>query len=279
MNKIEPVKADVDPESIVIDPEFVVRQGERDKAHIRTLAQRVRSGQRLDRVLLWRDPSTGSNALTLIDGAYRLSAYKTAGWPHAIPANIVECDRKQALLLAAGANAKDRKGTSPQEKQDYAWKLVRDESVTFSKSELVRYTGVSDSTIARMRSRWKALKGTPEQGATGHWWRDRDEGTDRESPDDLSDAARAAAIKDYVGKFRDLFDRRKGHPILSDTDAVFEIIGKALGPVKVRHFAEHHFGGPEELDSWLAGNVEPMGQYHHLTQFHEGGDEVENPDF
>lgn len=100
-----PQRAMIDPDSISILPEFIARQEARDKAHIRSLAQVVRNGQPLDPILVWRDPENGSNSVVLLDGAYRLSAYDTAGWQGPVPARVVECNRSDALLLAAGANS------------------------------------------------------------------------------------------------------------------------------------------------------------------------------
>lgn len=277
-----PVKSSVDPESILLLPEFIARQGERDPAHIRTLAQGPRNGTPLDPVLLWRDPTTGANSLTLLDGAYRLAAYKTAKWSGAIPARIVECSRKEALLLAAGANSKDRKGLTPHEKQDFAWRLVRDEGVTFSKSELVKATGVSDRSIGRMRARWRELHGRPEATVTGHWWRDReDRQEDHGEVQELSDAAKEAAIRDHVSKLRDLLDRRKGHPILRDKDAVFEIIARTFGEPHDKALALYILGGQDEADEWMTGEVVTVGDYSHVTHFDEAteDEDEENPDF
>jgi hypothetical protein len=276
----KPTRVLVDPECIAVLPEFIARQGDRDPAHIRTLAQVVRAGSLLDPLLLWRDPESGANALTLLDGAYRLSAYRTAKWTGLIPARIVECSRKEALLLAAGANSKDRKGLTPHEKQDFAWRLVRDEGVTFSKAELVRATGVSDRSIARMRARWRQLREQPEVIVTGRWWRDREDAqSDREFGEELSDAAKEAAIREHVTKLRDLLDRRKGHPILSDKDAVFEIVVRALGEPHDRALAHYILGGSDEADDWMDGDVERVGNYSHLTEFVDEDDEEDNPDF
>lgn len=276
---VKPTTELVDPESIAVLPEFIARQGERDPAHIRTLAQRPRNGDTLDPILLWRDAESGVNHLTLLDGAYRLSAYKTAKWVGSVPARIVECSRKEALLLAAGANSKDRKGLTPHEKQDFAWRLVRDEGVTFSKAELVRATGVSDRSIARMRSRWRELRKKPEVIVTGRWWRDREDAqSDGEFGQELSDPAKEAAIREHVSKLRDFLDRRKGHPILRDKDAVFEIVARTFGEPHDRALAHYILGGSDEADEWMAGEVERIGNYGHLTEVFDD-DYAENPDF
>lgn len=276
----KPTRVTVDPECIVVLPEFIARQGDRDPAHIRTLAQVARTGAPLDPVLLWRDNGSDATTLTLLDGAYRLSAYRTAKWAEPIPALVFECSRKEALLIAAQANSRDRKGLTPQEKQDFAWRLVREEGVTFSKSELVRATGVSDRSIARMRARWRELRERPQAIVTGRWWRDREDAQgDESASQQMSDAAKEAAIREHVTRLRDLLDRRKGHPILRDKDAVFEIVARALGEPHDRALAHYILGGADEADDWMEGEVERVGNYNHLTEITDDEDEEDNPDF
>lgn len=266
MNPLQPVKADVDPASIIRSPDFTARQDGLVSTHVRSLAQVARSGQPLDPIVLWRDAATGSNALTLLDGAYRLAAYKLAGWSGAIPAKIVECGRKQALLLSAGANSKDRMGLSRNEKQDNAWKLTRMEGVTFSIAELARASGVSPRNVVRMRNRWRELQGRSEVAVTGRWWQDqKDEAREWTEVEEMDPAVRRAAIDDMIGQVRDLMDRRKGNLILADGHAVYEIIGGAFGKPWVEGFAEWYLGGKDEAAEWMTGDPD--------------ADDDENPDF
>lgn len=235
-----------------------------------------RGGQPLDPILVWQDPEAGTNSLILLDGAYRLSAYKTAKWEGPIPARIVECSRSEAFLLAAGANSKDRKGLSSKEKHDYAWLLVRTPEVKGSRSALAKATGISETSIARMRRRWKEVAERPDYVPTGVWSRDYADKTDEwDTGDDLSDAARNALIADYVGKLRDLMDWRKGHPILRDDDARFEIVASALGHPSDRALANWILGGEDEANEFMSGEVDPVGDYSHLSEFadEDDGDE------
>ncbi len=263
---VQTTKVAVDPSSIVVDPDFTSRQYGLESTHVRTLAQIVRSGSPLDRVVLWRDPSTGANGLTLLDGAHRLAAYRTAGWSGPVPAMIVECGRKEALLRAAGANTKDRLGMSRNEKQDNAWKLVRMDGVNFSKVELAKATGVSPRNIVRMRMRWKALQSRPEMNVTGQWWRDqKDDQPENLSLEELTLSERSAAIREQAAKVRNLMDRRQGNPILADGGAVFQIIEVAFGTRWAEAFAEWTLGGADDAADFMTGDPDES--------------EDENPDF
>lgn len=274
----KPQRAMIDRDTNSILPDFIARQEARDRAHIRSLAKVVRNGQPLDAILVWRDPEAGS--LVLLDGAYRLSAYDTAEWEGPIPARIVECSRSDALLLAAGANSKDRKGLTPKEKQDFAWRLVRDPEVKCSRSALAKATGVSEASIARMRRRWKELAARVDFNATGVWFRDQADRSEDITGAEMTDAAKEAAIAEYIGKMRDLMDWRKGHPILRDEHARFAIVAGAFGHPTDQALAEWILGGEDEADDWMTGEVNPVADYSHLTKFENPDEEDEvNPDF
>ena len=239
----------VPPKGIIIRADFVARKGAQDRAHVRTLAQAVKNHGALDPVLLWRDGA----ALVLLDGAYRLAAYRAAGWRGDVPAIVVSCDRRTALLLAAGANSKDKVGLAPQEKADLAWRLVREPGMNFSKPELARATGISTATIGRMRARWRVLERVPDVEITGNWWRDRvDSADEAERPGPMSDAQRRQAVDELVKRLRDVLDWRKPGAATRDSTLTYEALHVALGPQHVRAFADWAFGGigEEEVDEW-----------------------------
>lgn len=247
----------VPAERIVIREEFVIRKGRQDDGHVRTLAQAVVNLGALDPVLLWSD----GGELVLLDGIHRLAAYRRARWRGPVPAVVVSCDRRTALLLAAGANAKDKLSLTPQEKADLAWRLVREPGMSFSKAEIAAATGVSKATVARMRARFRALKGNPE-AITGTWWKDRqDNAADTEGGGvSLDDKQRRSEIAALVGEIRDLLDRRKrpDRPILLDNGAVDEALAEALGVQRVRQLIDWCFPSTDEFEEWET-MVEPTG--------------------
>lgn len=238
----------VAPRVISIRDDFVARKGAEDRAHVRTLAQAVANQGPLDPVLLWRDGGT----LVLLDGAYRLAAYKAAGWNDPIPAIIVLCDRRTALLLAAKANVKDKLSLTPTERADLAWKLVREPGMDFSKPEIARATGVSTATVARMRARLKVLLGMPEVEITGHWWRDRaDEATEGVERDQMSEAERRKVIEEIAKQLRNVLDWRRPGAKTADSSIVYAALYEALGVQSVRFFVDWSFGGmAEEAEEW-----------------------------
>lgn len=254
--RVSRARAFVRLDEIVVNADFAARKGAKDRAHIRTLAQSVKNHGALDPLLLWKNEA---GSLVLLDGAYRLAAYRATGWQHDVPANVVTCDRRTALLLAAGANTKDKLSLSPTEKADLAWKLVREPGMKFSKPEIAKATGISTATVARMRARFKTLSGLAEVEITGSWFRDRQNGMDDEWDriGSLSDAERNKAIEVLAKSIRDLIDRRKPGAVTRDSDILFEALHTALGAQQVRAFADWIFGGrDEELDEWGAIGID-----------------------
>ncbi len=137
--------------------DFVIRKDDLDDTHVRDLSVALRNNGTLDPILLWRDidGDPASNEYVLVDGEYRLRAYKKADIVRDIPATILTCTRTEALLEATVEAHKVRKNLSYRDRSDRAWFLIRDAQSKFSKAELVRSTGVGKSTIDRMRARPK----------------------------------------------------------------------------------------------------------------------------
>ncbi|CAH0338928.1 ParB N-terminal domain-containing protein [Rhizobium sp. CECT 9324] len=239
---------------ITFQPDFISRNGPQDRAHVRTLAQAVKNHGPLDPVILWRNGET----LVLLDGAYRIAAYRAAAWRDAIPAYVVSCDRRTALLLAAGANSKDKASLTQNEKADLAWRLVREPGMDFSKPEIARATGISSATVGRMRARHKALLKRANVELTGHWWRDRSDDWD-EQPEGpaMSDGQRRKAINQLVNELRNLLDWRKPGAITRDSTAVFEALYEALGTKAARFFADWAVGGEgDDGEEWSSFDLD-----------------------
>lgn len=65
---------------------FQFRHIDVDESHVDDLAGILKSGNDLDPLALWRDPT--SQGLVVIDGHHRVAAYKQAGWPRKVPAVV-----------------------------------------------------------------------------------------------------------------------------------------------------------------------------------------------
>jgi hypothetical protein len=254
-NNRKPQRALLLIQQIDIYEGFRARQGPNEPAHTRTLAQAPKRGQALDPLDIWIDTNEGAEKFVLLDGYYRLSAYQLAKWDKPVPVRLHRCTRAEALLLVIASNSKDRLALSPHEKQDYAWRLVRDPEVSSSRAVLSRATGVSEATISRMRRRWKVVSMRPEYEPSGNWRKDQEDAANGDFTP-MTDEERKAAIQLYVGRLRDLLDWRKGSPVLREEEARLEIISEAIGLQMVRTLAEWVLGGEEETDDWLSGDTD-----------------------
>lgn len=140
--------------------EFIARKGPQDRGHIRNLTDPIRNNGALRPLLHWCDPYEREEVFPVLDGLHRLAAYKSVDWSDGVPTNLVHCDRRTTLLLAASANSKDMLPLTYVEKADLAWRLVRELGMSFSKREFAKAIAVSARTVANMRSRWKTLENT-----------------------------------------------------------------------------------------------------------------------
>ena len=235
---------DVARDRIKYDPHFTARQGELERAHVRTLMGAPRNGRPLTPVKLWKDPASDGGKLTVLDGLHRVAAYDAAEWAGAIPAEVIACDRRSALLIAAEANSKDTLSLTYPEKADMAWRLVREPGAKYSRREVVEAVGVSDGTVSNMRRRWKKMEAEGKE-PTGNWRRDRIETDTEWNPDaELMEAERAARLADLAKRLQEAV----GSWIFRDEQLVADALDRAFG-YKFRTMADYAFG---EVDEWAA---------------------------
>ncbi len=240
---------------------FKFRWGKLDKYHKADLAGHIRkTGKGLDPVLLWQDSEASqdtSAALVLIDGEHRLAAYKAAGWKRGIPAVILHCDRRTALLAAVGANAKQVLPLSRTERTDAAWRLVREPvEPSYTRKEIVGMASVSARTVNYMRSRWTEMVKAGQE-PTGEWWCDRSGPSEEREGSEMTDARREREIAILVSEIRDVIDRRKRpeKAILRDGWAVDTAILEAIGDKRFKELADYFFGENEERDEWFGDTL------------------------
>ena len=260
-------KTTIAADKITLHPDFVTRQGDLDAFHLRTLTAAIKAKGPLSRVLLWRDVQNPTGPLVLLDGRYRLWAYAGARWTQGIPAVVITCARKDAMLAATEDAIKDRKNLDPREKADRAWRLVRDAVAIFSKAEISRATGIGSATVGRMRARWRDMVACKLE-ASGFWWRDAQDSGGDEQPErtELTDAQRKRIVKRASVGIRDALDWRKWTPAIPDDEAQFEAIADAIGLKKLRKLLDWCLGSdPEMIDAWRCA-------------MQEGSDEVDAQD-
>ncbi len=251
-------RATVAIERINQTDDFKFRWGKLDGHHKADLAGHIRkTGKTLDPVLLWRDSEDAKAPLVLIDGEHRLAAYKVVGWKKGIPAVILHCDRRTALLAALGANAKHVLPLSQTERTDAAWRLVREPvQPPYTRKEIVGMASVSARTVNYMRSRWTEMVKAGQE-PTGEWWRDRSGPSEEREGSEMTDARREREIAILVSEIRDVIDRRKRpeKAILRDGWAVDTAILEAIGDKRFKELADYFFGENEERDEWFGDTL------------------------
>lgn len=91
----------------------------------------------------------------VLDGHCRLAAYRGAGIEEKaqVPVEHFRGTFAEALVFSIEANSQDKLPLSLTEKLEHAWKLVKfsERRSCYSKREISRKAGVSDSTVAEMR--------------------------------------------------------------------------------------------------------------------------------
>lgn len=235
--------ATVQHREITIDRDFTVREIRED--HVRTLLAALRTGGRLDRLLVWedlRDPQRPR--LVLLDGQHRLSAYhnhrqgKGALLP--VPVRIVTCDELTAHRLTAQRNSKDKLPLSFAEKMNLAWRLVWLADAKLSKAEIVSDTGASRTTVHNMRRRRRAMIAAGKE-PTGEWWRDA-----KDSPPCQPEET------DVESKIKELAEVLKGpaEAMRRQPAAVkWAVLEVVFGTYEARQFAWHGLkAGEDEFD-------------------------------
>lgn len=130
---------------------FQPRGLEEDERHISELVRALTGREALDPVLLIQ---VGADAY-LMDGHHRCAAYEQAGVVVAVPVQYFNGSLEEAVLEAGRANSKAKLPMTPQQRQDYAWRLVL--MGTFSKAQEMEASSVGEGSVARMRRAKKEL--------------------------------------------------------------------------------------------------------------------------
>lgn len=152
----------------------------RSEVHTRTLTEAVKStpGHCLEAVTVWW---TGE-AWAVVDGHHRVTAYRrafaeltkkrrTTGKPFrapSVPVKVFSGSVAAAVREAGAQNSRDKLAMTKAEKLQRAWLLVMLDDPDISKSGIAAATGVSDRTVATMRSRMKEISDMPAEERDGH---------------------------------------------------------------------------------------------------------------
>ncbi|MCB5200849.1 ParB N-terminal domain-containing protein, partial [Loktanella sp. TSTF-M6] len=186
------------------DPDFQFREFDHP-ALVRNLAGALKRGTQLDPVLIWRerdDAGKPTGRHVLLDGAHRMKAYRSLGRSGAIPVEVFEGTRDDALEAAVAANAKAVVGLTSTERTNAAWRLVRI-GTGLTKPRIMKAAGVSSGTVAEMRRRANMMREAGKD-ASGRWRTDRrDPDPERKAFDpDKAEAARQEEVVKMAEGFR-----------------------------------------------------------------------------
>ncbi|MEO1140506.1 MAG: ParB/RepB/Spo0J family partition protein [Pseudomonadota bacterium] len=248
----------IDRKDITTDTSFRHRSGPDSGTHLAALRKTLRNTGRLDPVLVWREADakgTSTGRLVLLDGHYRLAAYRaeqSAGkiGGRGIPVMILTGTRMEAHLAALVANSKDTLPLTMQERLNAAWTLVRTYRNGISKPRLARASGVSERTILSMRQQMKKFTEAGEV-PDGNWLIDRrfPVKSDYEPP---SDAARQAMVASLSQALKAALNEVRTR----DVEIIGDALQEALG---VRQFATiaDYLGGGDDGDDRDTGWMEP----------------------
>lgn len=224
------------------DGYFAVRGMKLNPEHVKALAGRIRTIGALDPVLLWE----GSRGFVVLDGAHRVAAYGQAGWPERIPARIVHCDRREALLLAVQANSKLTLALSNSERWNLAWRLVREAdragAALFSKRQIVEATGTSKGTVDNMRAALVAFIRAGKE-PTGNWIMDRAANASGDWTE-MSDEEAARMIEELAKDLRKAFNVRG----VRNEQVLAVALQKAVGDHRLREWVEYLYADDGECE-------------------------------
>ncbi len=222
------------------DSYFAVRGFKLNPDHVKALAARIRTIGTLDPVLLWE----GGGGFVVLDGAHRVAAYGQAGWQERIPAQIVHCDRRNALLLAVQANSKLTLALTNSERWNLAWRLVREAdragAALFSKRQIVEATGTSKGTVDNMRAALLAFMRAGKK-PTGNWVMDR---AANKSGDwtEMSDEEAAEMIEQVARDLRKALNVRG----VRNEQVLAVALQKAVGDHRLREWVDYLYADDGE---------------------------------
>ncbi|WP_157046613.1 ParB/RepB/Spo0J family partition protein [Roseovarius sp. 217] len=220
---------------------------------VKELTIALKNTGRLDPILLWASPEGPEAPLVILDGRHRIAAYRSEGVSRNIPATVITCPWREALLISARSHSKAQYPLTANERADFAWRLVRESGLAYSKSEIAKATATSARTVARMRARLGDAQRRGDEGKfTGSWWRDRDDRVETEMEDDMTEDQRRAYIEEGTKEIRNLLDRRGKSGWRSEISIVDECLIKALGVSRIRAVAEYTFPSTEDADEWFS---------------------------
>lgn len=214
---------------------FQPRNGQLDERHVQVLKKTLQNHGELDPVEVIK---VGRETY-VIDGHHRLEAYHLEGRRKRIPVVYFKGSIAEAVLKAGQSNTKDKLPMTNQEKQDFAWRLVR--LGKYTKKAIAEAASISERQVTYMR---KALKQLGDEAyEIEHWWqvRERTNGKDFHI---MSDEERAEWLEQEGAKITERLGKTFGKQLSKNLEVT------ALG------FAEYFGLQLPELVNFLQSHSE-----------------------
>ena len=224
---------------IKTDPEtFQFRDFETTESHVDDLGKALKAGRKLPPILVW---NSGDGDYIVIDGHHRLEAHCRYKPNDKIAVEIFTGTKAEARLLACEENAKARLPMTHQERSNAAWRLVCSDG-GYSKAETCRVTGISDSTVSKMRRTKTAL--TEKEQELPRTWLQALQAVKGYEQEAMTDDTWNEITKE---KANELYDRVGGEIARMAKrypKAVYLMLEKAMGDRGLDELVEWH--GPPE---------------------------------
>jgi ParB-like chromosome segregation protein Spo0J len=197
---------------------FQARSSEEDDRHVEQLIRALKYEKALDPLLVMQ---IGKQTY-LLDGHHRWLAYKKAGVRKPVPVEYFDGTIEEAVLVAGRANSKAKLPMLPQERHDYAWKLVL--LGRYSKKQIVEAAAVSDGQVAIMRRVFKKLD---EDAFNYTRWRQAQRAAAHRP--DMSDEERQAWKEQLAEVYADKITKACGPRFRNNTEVAAMALSRYFG--------------------------------------------------
>ncbi|TPK80394.1 hypothetical protein FJ527_01050 [Mesorhizobium sp. B2-4-18] len=181
------------------------KEGDVDAGHVQALVRALEAKPSSARTL---DPVTvfavGGDAYC-IDGHHRLGAYRAFKVTPSIPVEWFQGSLEEAITEAIERNQKAKLPMKPMERMEGAWTLVL--MGAHSKARIATTAGVSERTVANMRSLLRSYREKFPAERPGKFQEVRNEMADR-MPTGFSDEMKEAMIERFRSTIAEKFGRQ-----------------------------------------------------------------------
>jgi ParB-like chromosome segregation protein Spo0J len=176
--------------------------------HVETLVRVIRTQGALEPIKV----AQIGDEVVVIDGHHRVAAYSRANATSDVPVVFFEGTLEDAVLEAGRSNSQAKLQMDNQERQDFAWRLVR---MGYKKREIIAAAGVSDGQVAIMRRVLKKLDTTADDYP--RWFRAHKAAHGKDDPP-MPDHEREAWVEAQAQLFADKLSKAFGKKLAGNIE-------------------------------------------------------------